>query len=159
MAWVAPTSTTTGCLITAAQWNSDVVANVQYVHDNRSQCIPLGSNPDTSWGGANEAYDAQIYTYYKGSIIDKADLTSAKLAVMTYGGTCDVYSRLYNCTAGASIVGSEVFHTTTSPCAYLESGDIKANLPTTDVVLAVQHRTTATAQNWRCRWAGLWLDF
>lgn len=121
----------------------------------------LGSNPDTAWGGANTTYSGTIYTYYKGTIIDKADLNAAKFSAFIFGdnNTCNVFARLYDATNGASIVGSEVYHSSISACTVQESGDIKANLPTTDVVLVVQTRSSNAATDWRCRWAGLWLDF
>ena len=162
MGWFDPSSVTTGDLITAATWNQDVVDNAQYLHDNRFHLIVLGSNPDTAWGGNETDYTiGGIYANYKGSIIDEADLNAAYFGVYIWGdnSTCDVFARLLDATAGASVIGTELTHSSTSHCTLLETSDIKANLPTGDVTLGIEFKSSNAATDYRCSWAGLWLDF
>jgi hypothetical protein len=75
MAYVAPSTRSTGNLVTATIWNQDVVANV----------IALKSPPEDSYT-LNEASD---YTTTSTSFVD-IDSTNLKLIVVTTGGDVEV---------------------------------------------------------------------
>jgi hypothetical protein len=159
MAWSAPSSVTTGDLITAATWNQDVVDNVQYLHDNRSWVFVITTvKHDTT--STSYTHPSARSSYYKGTLVDEADLNAAYFVVnLVAAGGASAFVQLYNYDLAASITGTILSTTETSACHVEESADVKANLPTGDTILAHRQKSSDGGQNASVRWAGIWFDF
>ena len=111
MAWNNPSSVTTGDLITAATWNSDVVDNVQYVHDNRAINYLAGEFSSTgliTTVGRDSYTNNSMYFYYRGGDVDEADLDGAFFwaQIAINNGAANACAVLWNVDAGASVIGS-----------------------------------------------------
>lgn len=142
MAWSAPSTVTTGDLITAATWNQDVVANVQYIHDNRF--MMWGADIRATTSIANTAYQArEIYPYYPGDLLDVTSALYFAGVIRITGGGATAYARLTDTSGPTGIAGSEISTVSTS-FTWVISNDFKddANLPAGGQGLQVYLKTS-----------------
>lgn len=131
MAWDAPSSVTTGDLITAATWNQDVVDNAQYLYDERLTEIRSiwardnGAGYNTTTSASYVVADMELY--YLGSEIDDTEVSiyhAAKIAIPG-GGTMN--ATLYF--DGSEVTDAEVSTTSTSTYGVVVmSADIAGNV-------------------------------
>jgi hypothetical protein len=159
MAWSAPSSVTTGDLITAATWNQDVVDNVQYVHDNRLIYIAMGGYTPVSPSNspATSYTELKLRCRYLGSEIDETDLDGAFFWFNAWLSTADTFGRLYDATNTQAITSSEVTSSDASEGQGMTSADFKAdaNFPTADATLYVQGKRGTGSGNFSYREAAL----
>lgn len=146
MAWSAPSSVTTGDLITAATWNQDVVDNVQYVHDNR--VTMWGAQVRTETSITNTSYQArEVYPYYPGDLLDVTTALYFAVNLKTSGGGATAYAALYDMSGPTLITLSEATTTATS-FTWVLSSDFKgdADLPSGGQGLRLYLKTSNGAE-------------
>lgn len=137
MAYTAPTTRTTGELITAAIWNGDLTDNIAYLHDGlytKHIVLPLAglvASVASAWT-SGAAYTTQTSDVPLGgaimSLIPNAVKANAEVyyeAVLHAASGGTAYSSLY--VNAVQVAGSEVSSNATLPTR-LRSANIAANL-------------------------------
>lgn len=138
MAWSAPSSVNTGDLITAAQWNQDVVDNVQFLFDERMTLLTsvrndIGHYDFTSGTSYN---DANHNIFLPGSLYDADELVAAYFVYLCSvdNASATGNAKMYEFSGATAIDDSEVTFTNAGLGAFAASGDVlnDANWPAGD---------------------------
>lgn len=161
MSWSAPSSVSTGDLITASMWNQDIVDNFQFLYDERISVMRhrITDSGSYNYGQTSSTTFVTAYMelYYLGSEIDETNksiyaIYAASVSNASAGGYCVL-------TSDGGNIGDSVTQITTvgTPPGYHVSLDVvdDAGWQAGDVTIGIKHKETTGSYN--IKTYGFWL--